>query len=366
MECYFEGTAGRSRRDHSAENTGMFGDPAHILVRESNWLGDVVMTLPALRALRRRFPAGRLSVLIREDLAGLFDGAPWIDEVIPFRTSGGLRRPGDALRLAAQLRAGAHETAVLFPGSFESALSVFLARIPERVGYALDGRRLLLTKALPLPADDTHEVHEHLGLVRTAFGAEGTPDDLGLEAGETAKATVADWLARHRRAPEGRLIALAPGAAYGPAKAWPANRYASLIDLLARKHRAECVLVGVPAERTKCEEVARASHSEALVAAGETTVAGLVALLSLADGFAGNDSGAMHVAGAVGIPTVGIFGSTSPDKTAPLGPRARPIHHPIECSPCFDRRCRFGHTRCFDPITPEIVADALAGLSAFA
>src|SRR5207237_3484045 len=123
---------------------------------------------------------------------------------------------------------------------------------------------------------------------------------------------------------------------------------ASLIDRLAEMAGAECVLVGAPAERPRSLEIAAASAAGAIVAAGETDVGDLVALLSLSQGFAGNDSGAMHVAGALGIPTVGIFGSTDPDRTGPLGPHTRLLYERIACSPCLDRTWRFGHCECLE------------------
>jgi heptosyltransferase-2 len=173
-----------------------------------------------------------------------------------------------------------------------------------------------------------------------------------------------DWLGAPRRR-RGALVALAPGAAYGPAKEWPAAHWTALVDLLAARD-VECVLVGAPSERPRCLEVAAACRAGALVAAGETSVGELVALLALADGFAGNDSGAMHVAGALGRPTVGIFGSTSPERTSPLGARTRVFYEHIECSPCLARTCRFGHYECLRRIAPEAVAEGLGALGVFA
>jgi heptosyltransferase-2 len=132
-----------------------------------------------------------------------------------------------------------------------------------------------------------------------------------------------------------------------------------LIDSIAESRRAECVLVGSPAERARCEEVAAMTRAGAIVAAGETGVGELIALLSHCDAFAGNDSGAMHLAAALGKPTVGIFGSTNPARTAPLGARTQVIYRGVECSPCLDRTCRFGHYRCLREIEPGEVARAL-------
>jgi len=171
------------------------------------------------------------------------------------------------------------------------------------------------------------------------------------------------WLERHRRG-RGPLIALAVAAAYGPAKEWAVARYAALVDRLAERHGAECVLVGAPNERPRCEMVAAASRHGASIAAGETGVGEAIALLAFCDGFAGNDSGAMHIAAALGIPTVGIFASTNPNRTGPLGPRTQSLYHPIACSPCLERTCRFGHYDCLKQVTPEAVEAALLELGA--
>jgi heptosyltransferase-2 len=171
-----------------------------------------------------------------------------------------------------------------------------------------------------------------------------------------------EWLADRRRRAAAPLVALAPSAAYGPAKEWPADRYVRLIDRLEEAAGAECVLVGTAGERARCAEIAAASSAGAIVAAGETGIGDLLALLSLCRGFIGNDSGAMHVAGALGLPTVGIFGSTRPDRTGPLGPRTRVLYERIECSPCLARTCRFGHYDCLKRISVEPALEALVSV----
>lgn len=339
--------------------------PTHVLVKEVNWLGDLVMTLPALRAVRRAFPHATLGVLVRQELASFFDGTRWVDEVIGYRVRGGLRGLADRGRLVRELRGRRFDLAILFPRSFQSALWATLARIPRRVGYVADARAALLTHRAER---DTavlaqHQVHDYLHLLRATLGIVGTPEECGIDVEPRHRAAVDGWLAAHRRR-RGPLIALAPAAAYGPAKEWPAARWAALADRLAERHAAECVLVGAPNERPRCAEIAAATRHGALIAAGETNVGQAVALLARCAGFAGNDSGSMHVAGALGIPTVGLFGSTNPQRTAPLGPRTRVLYHRVACSPCLERTCRFGHYECLTRIAVEEVEEALLALKA--
>lgn len=336
------------------------------MVKQVNWLGDVVIGLPALRAIRGAFPAAHLSLVVKRELAGFFDGCSWIDEVIPYRLRAGAAGLVDRGRLVAGLRARDFDLAILLPNSFDAAFWAWLAAVPERVGFATDARGWMLTRrAAPGPqATEGHQVHYLLEMLHQTLGIEGSPGDFAIEPAERNRERMRAWLAE-RRPTNGRLIALAPAAAFGPAKEWPAANYAELINLMAERFGADCVLVGAPNERAKCESIAATSKRGALVAAGETGVGELVALMSLCDAFAGNDSGSMHVAGALGIPTVGIYGSTRPWRTGPLGPRAATLYHQIECSPCLQRTCRFGHYDCLRGITPGEVVEALAKLGVF-
>lgn len=341
--------------------------PRRILVKEVNWLGDLVMSLPALRAIRRAFPQAHLSVLIKSELATFFDGSQWLDEVISYRVGRSLGGLADRRHVIAEIRSRQFDLAVVFPRSFESAFWTALARIPRRAGFAADRRGLMLTHKTSRPPrhGHTHQMFDYLYLVRATLGIEGDRTAIAPDTHETHVASVRAWLDGVRRG-TGPLIALAVAAAYGPAKEWPVARFAALIDRLAERHGAECVLVGAPGERARCAMVAEASRHGAIIAAGETTVGQAIALLSLSAGFAGNDSGAMHVAAALGIPTVGIFASTNPQRTGPLGPRAQALYHPLPCSPCLERTCPLGHYQCLQQVAPDDVEQALVELGAFA
>jgi len=340
-----------------------------ILIREVNWLGDLVMTMPALRAIRAAFATSTLTVLVARHLAGFFDGMRWIDEILPFRAAKSYRTLARDWEVIRAIRTRHFDLAILFPNSFRSALWATLAGVTRRAGYATDHRRMMLTHpATPSrEALTLHQSNYWLEMVRSTLGI-SIPDDAAdhkLEPSVGNLQRVRTWLDGKRLMPTAPLIAVAPAAAYGPAKEWPLVRFAALVDRLNERYGAECVIVGTAAERVKCEQVAATSHEGAIVAAGEFQVGELIALFSLCNGFAGNDSGAMHLAGAVGIATVGIFGSTNPARTGPTGPYVQPLYRPPACSPCLERTCRFGHYDCLRAITTEEVAATLEHLGAF-
>jgi heptosyltransferase-2 len=340
--------------------------PERILVKEVNWLGDVVMSLPALRAIRRAWPRAHLGVLIKKELASFFDGAGWIDEVIPYAVGRGLSGFFDRRRIVGEIRSRRFDLGVLFPNSFESALWLTMAGVRRRAGSIADTRGAMLTmKALPTSEAMTgHQVNYWLAMIRATGVADGWADDFAIDVHGPHRERMREWIAANRKRPGRPLFAIAPAAAYGPAKEWPAENYGALIDLIARREDAEVVLVGAPSERAKCEEVAAASKSGAMIAAGHTNIGELIAMLSLCDGFIGNDSGCMHIAGALEIPTVAIFGSTNPVRTGPMGPKTRVIYRKLECSPCLARTCRFGHYNCLTQIEPAELVDAMIAMRA--
>lgn len=336
------------------------GDRARILVKATNWLGDVVMGMPALRALRAAAPDAHLTVMIREELASLLGGAGWIDAVLAYAHPRGLDRIRHLPRFVGEIRRGAYDWAILLPSRPEPALWAWLAGVPRRVGYALYRRGPLLThKARLTPAVAAgHQTHWYLDLLRQTLGIDGADATPVLDVDASAAARMQRWLTTARSQPQAPLVALSPAAAFGPAKEWGAERYVALIDRLAARGW-EAILVGTAADRARCGAIAAACGRPAIVAAGETSVGDLAALLSLCQGFVGNDSGAMHLAAALGVPTLGLFGSTAPERTGPVGRNARALYEPIACSPCLARVCRFGHQDCFRALTPERVSDAL-------
>lgn len=321
-----------------------------LLVKAPNWLGDVVMSLPALWAVRSHFPHMHLGVLVREELASFFSATPWVDAVIAYRRGKGRFDFSSRWRLIRQVRAQRWNIGLILPRSFESALWFYLARVPIRIGVTAQARSALLTHALhvDLKRPDRHLTSSYLELVASSLGcpAPSSPPPLSVPATFTTFQVPSPY------------VTLAPGAAYGPAKQWPAPHW----QALARKFLAlglQVALVGTNSERPLCQEVAAGLGPRCHVLAGETTLPQLMALLVHSLAYVGNDSGATHLAAALGVPTVALFGSTNPVRTAPHGARCTVLYDPPACSPCLQRTCRFGHYECLHRITPERVLTAL-------
>jgi heptosyltransferase-2 len=339
-------------------------NPARILVHEVNWLGDLVMTMPALAAMRHRFPEAHLAVLVDEGLISFFDGISWIDDVIPLRRNPDKFQLAQLMRTASELREHRFDLAMIFPNSFASALRIRLARIPVRAGFARDGRGLLLTNRARPDASllNQHQVYYWPAMLKATLDIETDFNRLTMPVAPRHLDAMRQWLSARRHA-HSKLVAIAPAAAYGPAKEWPREHYAELVSSLA-KQDVQSVLVGGASDMAQCEQIASASACGAMVAAGQTNIGQLMALLSLCDGFVGNDSGAAHLASALNVPAVVIFGSTNPLHTGPLGARTAILYKAIECSPCLARTCRFGHYRCLREISPTEALTALANLGA--
>jgi heptosyltransferase-2 len=325
-----------------------------VCVRATNWLGDAVMSLPAIRAIRRIFPHAHIALVARPWVADLYARERSIDRIIPYTAQKGLRTKRE---FASLLRREHFDAAILLQNAFDAALLMWLAGIPERIGYNRDGRRLLLTQAIPVPEPGEiprHERFYYLELLRRAGMIEGFADigPIRLEGLDEARAAGAAQLAR--LGISGPAVGVSPGAAYGNAKRWLPERFAAVAQNLAP---AAVLLFGSPGERSLCETVAeslRRTGTDARNLAGETTLREFIDLAAACRLFLTNDSGAMHVSSALGVPTVAVFGATDDTTTGPTGPLARVVREHAECSPCLLRECPIDH-RCMHAVTVERV-----------
>jgi len=337
-----------------------------ILVRAPNWLGDAVMALPAVRALRRSLPEAHIALLARAWVAGLYRRESCTDEIILVPGPYGWRRWISLVRLVARLRRARFDWALLLPNSLESALIPWLARIPRRTGYDRHGRGCLLTDAVAAPPRGSipwHESFQYLELLRRAGVIASLPEPapILLEGIEQARERGRQLVAAMGLG--GPLVGISPGAQNSRAKQWPAERFVEAGERLAAELRARVVVFGTAAERALGQRVAAAlrRHGTRVInLVGETTLEDFAALASVCRVFLSNDSGAMHLASALGVPTVAVFGPTEWFATGPAGPRAIVIREPVECSPCMLRDCPTDH-RCMLRISSErVVSTALA------
>ncbi len=325
------------------------------LVIAPQWIGDAVMTQPLMRRLRAH--GERLTVGALPWVAPVYRAMSHVDEVIEFPFQhGGLQFK--ARRAIAKQVEGCFDTAYVLPNSLKSALLPFLASIPKRVGYLGEARVGLLTHRLKNPKNKPPMVAFYSALSGDRDGLEGDRPQLHLATAQVDAALRAVGLAA------GGFYVFAPGAEYGPAKRWPASHYAELAKTLD----APAMLLGSAKEAALCDEIAQAAGPDrCMVLAGKTSLLDAFALIASARAVVSNDSGLMHVAAAFGVPQVALFGSSSPRHTPALNDSARMIwlkedpsyQPPLDCSPCFERECPLGHTRCLVDIAPQRVRTAL-------
>ena len=332
-----------------------------LLVRATNWVGDAIMSIPALEAIRRRWPEAQISILAREWVADLYREQAFADEILTLdRHSSPDGR--DRASVANKLAIKRFDSALLLPNAFNAAWIAFRAGVPERIGYARDGRSSLLTKAVRVPKEGEvprHECYYYLELLRRIGWIDQLPDVSAIclrVASESVAAGRLKLVAAGARA-DRTWIALAPGAAYGSAKCWPPERFARAADRLVADFKADVVLFGTAAERDVAQRIAARMRHHPVNLAGDTPIAELPSLFAACHLFIGNDSGAMHVAAAAGIPVVAVFGSTDPGGTAPMTLRKTLVQEPVSCSPCFLRHCPVDH-RCMTRIEDDAVYDA--------
>jgi heptosyltransferase-2 len=329
-------------------------------VRGTNWVGDAVMTVPALRALRRVLPHAQITLVIRPGTKGIFSEAEFIDDVLIYDRKGALSVFGQVR----EWRRRRFDLAVLFQNAFEAALIPFLAGVPLRLGYATESRQALLTHPLPLPewSSSKHEVFYYLYLVtaleQMLFGrsdvCESEPD-ASLRISESRKAEAAELLRAYGVSAAESVVAICPGSINSRAKRWPAERFAALADRLIESRR-KVLLIGSKDEIDVSEEVVRRMQHQPVVLTGKTSLDQITAVLDRADLIVTNDTGPAHIGAALGRPTIVIFGPTNPLTTRPFAPEAEVLRQPPDCAPCMLRDCPIDH-RCMTAIEVDDVFD---------
>jgi heptosyltransferase II len=333
--------------------------PRKILVRSTNWIGDAIMTTPAVRTIRENFPTAEITMLAQPWMADVFAASPHVDSIIPYRKMGEHGGLSGMLRLSRMLQAMHFDMAILLQNAFEAALLAKMACIPVRAGYKRDARSLLLTHGVPIRAEirRQHQVFYYQALLA----------DLGLTCGSNELfLQLADKeleFARNFRKGlgAGLVIGLNPGAAYGPAKCWPAERYGLLAAGLHRMNGAKFMVFGTSADKETIDVITAYGPGFIRGLAGKTTLAQAMALISVCDAFVTNDSGLMHVAAATKTPLVAVFGSTDAEATGPFSDRAVVVQKELACRPCMKKKCKLDF-RCMLDITVDEVSLAVRGL----
>ena len=342
-------------------------DPRTVVVVSPNWLGDAVMALPAIADVRRAFPSARLVIAARRVVADLFRLVPGVDGMVTLQWKGSFWDRGTFVADVKALRTVRADLAILLPNSFATAWLATRARIRERWGYARDMRGMLLTRARPRPTESMHQGAYYQHLTRE-LGLPSGPLEPSLTISDDIQSAARSLLRKTGWDERKPLVVFAPGAAYGNAKRWMPEYVARVATDLVKKRQATCVLVGSAGDTPTTQEVLAMLDQEVgsnvMDLAGQTTLEMLAGVLAVARGCVANDSGAMHMAAAIGTPLVAIFGPTREYETAPLtrsGGRAQVLINPVSCRPCMLRECPIDH-RCMTGIPPQRVYDALIGL----
>jgi heptosyltransferase-2 len=344
--------------------------PKKILIRGTNWVGDAVMCVPAMKEVRRLFPGAQITLLIRPWVRDVYSAVDFVDEILEYDKQGLHRGLVGVGKLIADLKHRRFDLAILLQNAFDAAFLAWCARIPRRIGYARDGRSLLLTDALPVDPDvrRMHQVYYYLDLL-SSVGLplqnrrenEESKPSIAIGVRDADRHAARSMLGEKGIAVGDILVGINPGAFYGGAKRWFADRYAEVADALADQNRAKIVLLGSSTDHAIAEEVASHMKQPSVILAGQTSLGQLMGLLKECRLLITNDSGPMHLAAALDVPQLALFGSTSEIATGPFSRRAVVMKHPVDCNPCFLRECPTDF-RCMKSISVQEVVEAAQGI----
>jgi heptosyltransferase-2 len=330
-----------------------------ILIRGTNWIGDAVMTLPAIASVRAAYPRAHMAILAKPAVTDIYRLFTAADEIIPYEKK--FDTPFGVFRLAYALKQKKYDAAILLQNAIEAAIIARAAGIRVRAGFSSDGRGILLTHAIRRTEAifNVHQIDYYLEMVK-ALGCADVDRAMHLETHISpvdAKKALRQYLPESDR----NVIGIAPGAAYGPAKRWLAERFAAAGDQLGRDLNARVILFGGNDDRETAGQVRACAQSDMINLAGMTSLKDAVYLISQCKLFLSNDSGLMHVAGALNIPTVAVFGSTNPVTTSPAGEKTILVRKDVSCSPCLKKVCPTDF-RCMTLITVSDVVGAAKSL----
>ena len=331
-----------------------------LLVRSTNWIGDAVMTTPAVRAIRKNFPDARISILTKSWVAPVFSNSPYVDNLLIYDEAGKHKGLAGKMQLAKDLKQYGFDAAILLQNAFEAALITFFAGIPCRIGYNTDVRGFLLTHSVSCTPQikKMHQTGYYLGILQ-GIGLETDGLGLDLVVNKKYQKRATEILEKHGISRADRLVGINPSATFGPAKQWFPERYAALSDKIHEIFGARILLFGGPGDRELGRRISNMMKYPPVDLSEKTDLGEAIALISMCNLFITNDSGLMHVAAALDIPLIAIFGSTNPVTTGPKGLNSRIVRIPVECSPCLKPECPKGHLKCMDQIDVNMVFDVV-------
>jgi heptosyltransferase-2 len=326
-----------------------------IVIRAPNWIGDSVLAFSAIESLSQNLPEAQIWIATNEWVKDLFMSYNLIKGIIPLPGVNNIKKLKDS---ANQIKEFHFDAGILFTNSFISALLFYLAKIPQRWGYSRDGRGLLLTKRVsPRNLENsTHQVDYYMGLI-SGLGYKTLPPQLSFPLTQEEQKEAREKLVSCDVDFQHPIIILNPGASYGPAKRWPAERFAELGSLLQERNKATVLITGAGNERELVESVSSLMAKKPINLSGQTSLRMLAGLISQSNLFVTNDSGPMHMANALKIPVTVVFGPTDPRVTGPYQEPSTVIKKDVPCWPCAYRECPFDH-RCMASISPEEVYKA--------
>ena len=323
--------------------------PFRIIIRSPNWLGDACMSIPAVRAIKRGRPDARITILSPEKIADVWRIVPEVDDVLCKPNKAGVLKVSSIIKVA-----GPFDVSVLLPNSPRSAFETMRTGIPRVVGYKGRWRSKIVNQVIPdQPKDGPPRHHvEHYLHIADKIGGDISDPEIFAEP----------WARPISNSGQRLRVGICAGAEYGSAKRWPLERFAETAKMVSEQNpNCEWVIFGAPKEKALGEELSKMLDGNCRNLAGKTTLRELIHELRTCEALVTNDTGTMHLAAFIGVPTVSIFGSTEPKWTGPIGARHHVIRHHVECSPCFLRECPLDF-RCMKEIEPDEVAAAVLGV----
>jgi len=334
-----------------------------IMIRSTNWIGDAIMTTPAIRAIRKNYPHAHITILAKPWVAPVFQFSPYVDHIMPYDANGSHSGLKGKIQLIQDLRNQKFDTAILLQNAIEAAILSFCAGIERRVGFNTDARGLLLTHPIPITKaiKSIHQTRYYLQMLESA-GITNDGLDLDLFIGTEDRVSAYRFLKKINSSPDIRWIGMNPSATYGTAKQWFPKRFALLADRIARDFHAGILIFGGPKDIQLGEQVCEMMQTPAVNLAGQTTLGMAMAMIQQCHAFITNDSGLMHIACALQTPLVAIFGSTNPITTGPIGKNSHIVQVKAPCSPCLLTDCPKKDHICMEAVNVDMVYQKVEAL----